>query len=141
MKIRHIVPGSPKFGTEEHIENTVGRTLVAAGFAEEIAYKGFQERLAAEQALRQKTAPPPAAAQWAVQDSVSCGRKIMVVKTYLGVVTYFDAPPADCPLQVRQRWQVKIDLERGLINDQPKIDKAKREHAVQQERERNARLY
>jgi hypothetical protein len=33
MKIRYL-PSSPKNGTEEHVRNDVGNTLVAAGFAE-----------------------------------------------------------------------------------------------------------
>jgi hypothetical protein len=35
MEIRYIPP-SPKAGTTTHIENTAGRTLINAGFAEEI---------------------------------------------------------------------------------------------------------
>lgn len=139
MHIRFIHP-SPKAGQEEHVENSAGRTLILAGFAEEVPSKGYQERLAALERERQRTSPAQVA-QWAVHDSISSGRKIMVVKTYLAEVTYYDAPPQDCPPAVVARWQKLVDLERGLQNDQPKIDAAKREHAAQEARERNARRY
>lgn len=139
MHIRFIHP-SPKAGQEEHVENTAGRTLILAGFAEEVPAKGYQERLAALERERQRTSPAPVA-QWSVQESMSSNGKILVIKTYLGEVTYFDAPPNDCPPVVVKRWNEKVSLERSLAADQPKIEAAKRAHAAQESRERDARRY
>jgi hypothetical protein len=62
MKIRFIPP-SPKAGKEEHVENTVGNTLIVAGFAEFVppAKRGTNEwlkEMAEQEAARVAAIPP-----------------------------------------------------------------------------------
>ena len=139
MKIKFLT--GPKQGQIDHAPDSQETLLlVKAGIIEIIPYKGFRERLADEEKLRQAAQPAPVA-QWSIQESVSSGGKILVIKTYLGEITYFDAPPKDCPPAVVKRWKEKVDLERSLAADQPKIEAAKRAHAAQEARERDARRY
>ena len=59
MKIRHL-PTSPKAGLVEHIENTVGRTLIALGHAEEIKMPPYGAKGWLEARLEQSAhAGPP----------------------------------------------------------------------------------
>ena len=67
MKIRFTNPHSTKYGREEHVENTIGKTLIALGEAEFVPYKDFRERLRSEN----PTAFTPPAVQATVQWSVA----------------------------------------------------------------------
>jgi hypothetical protein len=79
MKIRYISP-SPKAGQEEHIRNDVGNTLVAAGFAVELKYRSYVERLAdLPPAAPDPSAPPyyPPPGVWQVSELPFSGRPVL----------------------------------------------------------------
>jgi hypothetical protein len=72
MKIRFINPNGIKFGKEEHVENTIGKTLITLGEAEVVPYKDFRERLRSE--TPQAFEPVAATVQWAVSLGITNGR-------------------------------------------------------------------
>lgn len=71
MKIQFVSP-SPRAGEIVHIDNQTGKTLVASGFAREIPYKDFRERLRAENP--QAFEPVVATVQWSVAQGMIIGR-------------------------------------------------------------------
>jgi len=95
MKIRFTNPNSTKYGREEHVENTIGKTLIALGEAEVVPYKDFRERLRSEN----PTAFAPVAAatvQWVVAKSAISERFFISGKCsqqQCSTVAY-DAPPS-----------------------------------------------
>jgi hypothetical protein len=107
MKIRYVSP-SPKAGKEEHVENTAGRALVLAGFAEEVPYKNYRERLAEESKQIAAAATAPPIDQWAINQSTSndpnAPRFVVAHTTVLGT-TYYNAPPKHAPAHVKQRFR------------------------------------
>ena len=108
MKIKHI--NSPKAGTVEHIRNDVGRTLVAAGLAEEVALppRVSKEWLAArlEQSRLATTPDPhdtvvPMGTTWGLYQQTG---KVAIQKTVNGESFFYEQPPADTPAAVRQQF-------------------------------------
>ena len=137
MRIQYL-PAFPKHPLIEHVRPDVGRTLIAAGFAQEIRYKDFRERLAAEGAVGtdpSNTNVGIAAAEWGViPSSISSFREDVVVKKIGTETIYFDAPPADAPLAIKKQW---ADLKGEDINANSRaIDKAKQEQVEREEREK-----
>jgi len=112
MKVRFLPP-SPKAGTIEHLEPHRAQSLIDAGFAELIPYKGYQDRLKDEEELR-LASQPKAEALWGIKESLL---KVMVVKTFNSEILYYDSPPSDCPPSIRQRWQFAADRIQGMRND------------------------
>ena len=103
MKVRFLPP-SPKAGTIEHLEPFRAQPLIDAGFAEEIKYKNHVERLAALEKKRAAALPPPTD-QWAINESRhDPNSRFIVAHTSVNGVTYYDAPPADAPVHVKQRF-------------------------------------
>lgn len=95
MKIRFTNPNSTKYGREEHVENTIGKTLIALGEAEVVPYKDFRERLRSEN----PTAFAPVAAatvQWSVSQGMVNGRYYVSAKCSQPQCTTlaYDAPPS-----------------------------------------------
>ncbi len=113
MKIRYL-PSSPKNGTEEHIRNDVGATLVAAGFAEEVVMprRGSVGNAWLEARLEQSrlAGPPdihdvcPADADgttWGVKTS---GKQVLILKKTDGQLFFLNGPPKDCPARIVQQF-------------------------------------
>jgi hypothetical protein len=113
MRIKYL-PSSPKAGQVEHIANSVGATLIAAGFAEAVPYKDFRERLAAETPQAFAIAPP--VVEWGVKERhLSRFGLVVVVKKVGSETTYYSAPPDDAPPSIKQRFaelnQTPLDPE------------------------------
>jgi len=106
MQIRHI--NSPKAGLIEHIENVVGRTLVAAGLAEYVPYRNYQERLAAEgasQTVGSVQNVNVVGIEWGFIDAErSLFRIPVVVKRFGAESTWFSSPPSDCPASILKQF-------------------------------------
>src|SRR5579864_3765470 len=80
MKIKFI--SGAKSGTIEHIDNSTGNLLIAAGLAEHVPYKNWQERLREEgQGMRTpdalKSYPTP---QWSVVTLRAGGEPTYVIE-------------------------------------------------------------
>ena len=135
MKIL-FVPPSPKAGTTEHCENAAGRALILAGFAQEVKYNDFRERLAAEGTPK---AEKPVT-EWAVIDADgSAWSVVRVCKKVGSTTTFYSAPPEDAPRVVVE----KFDLLTNAVKNDPAeaLAKAKREAAEYNEKIKFARKY
>jgi hypothetical protein len=113
MRIRYL-PSSPKAGQVDHVNNSVGATLIAAGFAEAMPYTDFRQRLAAETPQAFAIAPP--VVEWGVQERhLSRFGLVVVVKKVGSETTYYSAPPDDAPASIKQRFaelnQTPVDPE------------------------------
>ena len=106
MQIRHI--NSPKSGLVEHIENVVGRTLVAAGLAEYVPYKNYAERLAAEgqsQTAGTYQNVNVVGTEWGFVDAERSQFRIpVVVKRFGAETTWYSTPPSDCPASILKQF-------------------------------------
>ena len=142
MKIKFIPP-SPKAGTIEHIDNATGRTLIAAGFAEEIKYKNYVERLAEEgQGMQQQPDPNfVQGIQYSVRErqfgSINTGHAFIERRS--GSETLFfdtlESIPADCPKNIIVHF-----LELNKVGD-PKVLAEKRvQEGIRQEIARRKQL-
>ena len=134
MQIRFL--SGPKINQTEHCENIAGRALVLAGLAEEVKYRDFRERLAAE-AFPQ--AEPPVT-EWAVIDADgSAWSVVRVCKKVGSTMTFYSAPPEDAPRVVVE----KFDLLTNAVKNDPAeaLAKAKREAAEYNEKIKFARKY
>ena len=132
MKIRYVAP-SPKAGTEEHIENTAGTALCRAGFAEEIKYANYRERLASEFSPR---AVPPVVS-WGISEATSSASLPAIIRREGANTVYYASYEglADCPVSIRQRFE-------ALLNPPPNnLERAKREQAEYIERIKTAKRY
>src|SRR5271168_4138505 len=116
MKVKFLF--GPKSGATEHINNQTGATLIAAGLAEEVPLpprgtSGWLEAMAEQEAQRVAALPKTSAVQWAVKDTLSDQNpvRVMIVKTTVNGILYFDSPPADCPDGIRKLWQQSLDLD------------------------------
>jgi hypothetical protein len=94
MKIRFTNPHSTKYGREEHVENTIGKTLIALGEAEVVPYKDFRERLRSENPTA--FAPVAATVQWSVSQGMINSRYYISAKCSQPQCTTlaYDAPPS-----------------------------------------------
>ncbi len=120
MRIKYL-PSSPTAGQVEHIANSVGETLIAAGFAEEIKYRDFRERLAAEAS----PAAPPLKVEWGVQERHLSRFGLVVVIKKVGAETqYLSAPPDDAPESIKKRF--------AELNQPPLDPEVAQEHLVQE---------
>jgi hypothetical protein len=133
MKIKHLI--GAKSGTIEHIDNSTGNLLIAAGLAEHIPYKDFRERLAAE-GQGMKT-PVPTTVQWGVRLSTSANArsKALVVKTVGSETTYYDAPPKDCPRHFVDRFIELSGQDAQFAKDNAETERLKREQYAQKDSE------
>ncbi len=132
MKIKYIAP-SPKAGQEEHIENTAGTALCRAGFAEEIRYKNYRERLAAEFS----PPAPPSVVSWGILEATSYASLPAIIRREGANTVYYSSYEglADCPVSIRQRFD-------ALLNPPPNnLERAKREQAEYNERIKTAKRY
>jgi len=83
MKIKYL--SGPKSGIVEHVNNTIGSTLVAAGLAEHIPYKNYIERLSetAREGSDVSNVNPPSVTGtvWEVTTAPRSGKVILLRKT------------------------------------------------------------
>jgi hypothetical protein len=109
MQIR-FVPPSPKAGTLEHCENAAGRALILAGFAEEVKYTDFRQRLAAE-AFPKADKPT---VEWGFQPSDGGAySKNCIIKRANGSTTFYAAPPDDCPRSIVERFNALVESDKN----------------------------
>ncbi len=107
MKVKFLF--GPKSGTTELTDNETGKTLIAAGLAEEIKYKDFRERLREEGQGRQQLDPNFVnGVQWCVKErTFSTGPNRAYIERRSGQeVLYGESPDAfkDCPQSVRVQF-------------------------------------
>lgn len=146
MKIKFKNPNSLKYGTIEHMENSVARTLIAMGEAEAVPYTGYVQRLSEESALRTKTAAGDAvpefftAPTWNVKQHQRSG-KVVVEKRAGTELTTFDGPPSDCPENVRRAFAALVGAPDKTVADYFAREKAVRDQAEYNERIKAARRY
>ena len=135
MKIL-FVPPSPKAGTTEHCENAAGRALVLAGFAQEVKYNDFRERLAAEGTPK---AEPPVT-EWAVIDADGSAWSVVRVCKKVGSnTTFFSQPPDDAPRSIVERFNLLVEADKN--NPAETLAAAKRNQAEYDARMKTAKRY
>lgn len=113
MKIKYTA-ASPKNGTEEHVRNDVGLTLIAAGFAQAVPFpqtRGSNEWLAAMKEINADRKPschdtvvpnvyPPT---WEVE--LSSRNEVLVVFRSGCQVTRYSSPPKECPKVFAEQYR------------------------------------
>jgi hypothetical protein len=143
MKIRHL-PTSPKAGLEEHIENTVGRTLIALGHAEEVKLPARGSSGWLEQRLEQsaKAGAPdrqdvnPGFAltpEWGVRDKAHAAGSVLIVKKVGTDVTFFTEPQPDTPASVIARFEQlggKFDGAAAAALEKARTQQDKYNHSI-----------
>ncbi len=108
MKIKHLF--GPKSGTIEHIDNSTGNLLIAAGLAEHIPYKDFRERLR-EEGQGMQTPDPNfvVGVQWQVKERLLGpvgSSSAYIERRSMSGTTCADSPDCftDCPANIRAQW-------------------------------------
>ena len=146
MRIRFIPP-SPRAGELVHIENQTGRTLIASGFAEEVKYTSYHERLREEGNPTPDTSAAtfiaPGTVLWSVHEPVLCPTNPITIKrTDANGTQFFDGIPDESkwgkvPDAVKAKYASLVAERSG---ERPAFDKeaAEREQYEQKERERKA---
>jgi hypothetical protein len=135
MKIL-FVPPSPKAGTTEHCENAAGRALILAGFAQEVKYNDFRERLAAEAFPKAEKTH----AEWGVQPSDGGPySQNVIIKKLNGTTTFYAAPPEDCPRSIVERFNLLVEADKN--NPAETLAAAKRNQAEYDARMKTAKRY
>ena len=132
MKIKFL--SGPRAGQIDHAPiSQETDLLVKAGIIEVIPYKGYQERLKAEEELRMAS-QPKIAAQWGIRRIMYTNKGLccVVVKMDGPETTFYDSPPTGCPRATAAEWKKQIDLEHALSNDVNRIHKEKQEHYVRE---------
>jgi hypothetical protein len=136
MKIKHT--SGPKLGVVEHVNNTIGATLVAAGLADHIKYKDFRERLSEESAAGSDPSNTVVTfykdPEWGVAQLV---RKLVIIKKHLSEIYRFEseeqARDYGCPESVLKRYRDIKALpgpdQAGAVLAQAKHDQMLRDHA------------
>jgi hypothetical protein len=124
---------SPKAGQVDHVNNAVGATLIAAGFAEAMPYTDFRQRLAAETPQAFAVAAPEVS--WGVQERhLSRFGLVVVVKKVGSETTYYSAPPDDAPGSIKQRFaelnQTPLDPE---VAEEARIQAGYRQNAQEKQ--------
>jgi len=156
MKVRFVNPNNRKFGTEEHVENTAGRTLIALGECEEVKLppRGSADWLAARNELAKAQVgkglhgitdtalvfvDPPT---WEVIPSdggrFSCAR---IRKCFGFESVSYSAPPLDCPPKTAAAFfKSKLDAVPAQV-DAAAHAEAKRAQSEYNERLKTVRRY
>ncbi len=103
-----------KNGTKEHVARSLAEVACGFGQAELCPRSNYgtaewaaeRAALAAHAAVNPTDVNPTVAGvQWGVQDkSLSPFSRVMVLKRSGSTIEYFDAPPADAPLTIIQRF-------------------------------------
>jgi hypothetical protein len=131
MRIKYL--SGPKSGQFDHVPNSQEfQVLASAGLIEIFPYKDFRERLKDEMAAIPK---PAQTASWGIHRVVIASREanprsVLVVKTAAnGDQTFYDAPPADCPPAIAERFRKEAAVEAQMHQD--------REHAKKVAAEKN----
>jgi hypothetical protein len=142
MKIKFVEP-SPKANQIEHVRPDTGRTLCSAGFAVEIPYASFRERLLEEGqggANPQSTNPCVVGVEWGVKSASGSGFGVVaVIKRFGSETTYFSAPPADAPESIKRRF---ADLSNSTGSTAAAdLDAAKRAQIEYNEKIKHVRRY
>jgi hypothetical protein len=146
VKIKYVSP-SPKAGTEEHVRNDVGQTLVAAGFAVAVPLpkRGTNEWLKAIaeiDAMRTKPSEydtvPPAADGVLWSATILGSGLVRIIKKVGSEVYWFDGPPKECPANVREQFLQLANLNPGA--NASALDAAKRAQQDADAAARNAFL-
>lgn len=102
MKIRFINADSTKFGKEEHVKNLVGECLIAQGEAEEVKYGSFVEMM--NDAPGRKPPLDPKVFEWGLFTRPSGAQQIFRKQVASGEMTFFKAPPSDCPRALAEKF-------------------------------------
>ncbi len=147
MKIIYSA-ASPKSGQTEHVSQQVGQTLIAAGFASLVPLppRGTNAWLAAIKeidAMRTKpsqydTVPPAAnGIEWSA--TILGSGLVRVIKKIDGTVWWFDAPPADCPKNIREQFLQLAAINPGA--NAMALEAAKRAQQDYEEKVRYAKRY
>lgn len=126
MKIRFL--SGPRAGQIDHAPlSQETDLLVKAGLIEVIPYKDFRDRLA-------ETMPKPTtplSTGWGVQHVTASERQprnVIIVKTAPnGDVTFYDAPPKDCPPAIVARYRKELAVYEQIIQDKKHADKVRAE--------------
>ena len=135
MRITYTA-ASPKAGITEHIDNVIGRVLVASGLATEYKYRDFRERLASEFATASGAGnvdPNAKGVEWGIKESDGSAYSVnVIVKKHGAETTYYSAPPDDAPESIKRRFAelAAIDPNASALA----LDKAKRDAAEYNER-------
>jgi hypothetical protein len=142
MKVRFLPP-SPKAGTIEHLEPFRAQPLIDAGFAQFIppAKRGTNEWLAerAEEEALRIASIPSSASRWSIRESTSNDPRVrfVVAKTSpLGETTFYDAPPADAPLKIKQQFADAIATDAAAFSSRAEFLKRQNAHREPSEQSR-----
>jgi len=112
MRIRWINHPNPKLqnlnGKIVHEARESVAPFILSGQCEEVLYKSTLEFLNDHEAQRQ-AAMPKIGDGWALKETMATpdrrGQVLIVKTTSLGETLYYDAPPADAPPHIIQRWK------------------------------------
>jgi len=141
MKIRHV--SGPKSGIVEHVNNTIGSTLIAAGLAEQIKYASYRERLSEEAASGSDPSNVVVTfykePQWGVAQLV---RKLVIIKKHFYETYRFEseeqARAYGCPESVLKNYR-DIKALPGPDQAGAVLAKAKQEQMLREQRENTAK--
>jgi hypothetical protein len=143
-KIQYIAP-SPKTGQIEHVRPDTARTLVAAGFAIEIPFKDFRERLREEgQGIANNpnnTNPCVEGTRWGVKDAGDSGFGVAAIIKQVGSeTTYYSSPPPDCPKGIVKQFE-DLSSSTRAVDAAAALDTAKRAQLEYDEKIKHVRKW
>jgi hypothetical protein len=122
MRIRWINHPNPKSqhlnGKIVHETRESVAPYILSGQCEEVPYKNHVEYLNDVEKERQ-AAQPAQATGWSIRESTSNDPRVRFVVTKtspLGEVTFYDAPPADAPEYVKQKFRDAVATDEALFS-------------------------
>jgi hypothetical protein len=144
MKIRYTET-SPRAGQVEHIENTVGKTLIALGHAEEmklprrgdpdwLAERNEQATLATAPHKDDIPVPFAAVEEWGVRDKTRPGSQVLIVKRFQYDTFFFTKPPKDCPATIVEKFKAL-----SINDEQAGEELAEKKRKVQAESDKHGK--
>jgi hypothetical protein len=106
-------------GTITHLPQHRAQPLIDSGAAVELPYKNYVERLNDEQAQRAAEPKPKDAPVigWIIRESTGNDPRVrfVVVKTTPHETTFYDAPPADAPESIKQKFKDTLATDAALF--------------------------
>lgn len=104
----------------DDVENVAGSALVVAGFAEELKYKNYVERLSILEKARAKASKPQQPVQWGIREALCndpYSPRFVLTKTTEHETLHFSTLPQDAPPNIKQRWNDLHATDAALYKD------------------------